>query len=109
MPRPFTASTGAERTLSSKERIEHLEGLLDSLGLIAKKSGKGGGGRKLASESKAKNVGHLRELEKETEVRLLTLSYTHTLSLSPSRMMIRELMRRVSNRRLYKVVQFIRD
>lgn len=76
--RPFTASTGAERTLSAEERTEHLEELLDGLGLIAKVKGKGskGGERKLASESKAKSVGHLRELEKETEV---TLNFLFTL------------------------------
>lgn len=81
--RPFTASTGAERTLSSLERIKHLEGLLDGLGLIAKSKGKAGGGeRRLASESKAKDVGHLRELEKETEVWSISflLSLYHTLS-----------------------------
>ncbi|GAA5883912.1 hypothetical protein JCM16303_004694 [Sporobolomyces ruberrimus] len=61
-PRPFTVSTGSERTLSITQRTKILETLLSDLGLFKK----GVSGR-LPSESKAKEVGTRRELEKETE------------------------------------------
>lgn len=61
-PRPFTASTGAERTLPVERRTEILETLLASLGLAVK-------GERLPSLSKAKEVGEKRLLAKEMEVR----------------------------------------
>ncbi|GAA5988638.1 hypothetical protein JCM11641_005190 [Rhodosporidiobolus odoratus] len=60
-PCPFTASTGAARTLPVSRRIEILENLLSSVGLPI---GKGG---KLPTRARAKEVGIKRELEKETK------------------------------------------
>ncbi|GAA5867491.1 hypothetical protein JCM3774_003851 [Rhodotorula dairenensis] len=57
-PRPFTASTGAERTLSVSKRTEILEGLLDGLGLAVQAG-------KLPTLSKAKAIGEKRALAKE--------------------------------------------
>ncbi|GAA5964953.1 hypothetical protein JCM8115_007093 [Rhodotorula mucilaginosa] len=63
--RPFTASTGAERTLTVSRRIEILEGVLEKLGLMA--VNKGDGDRRMPSLSKAKQVGEKRALEKEMQ------------------------------------------
>lgn len=62
--RPFTAATGAERTLSIADRLSHLEGKLDELGL---KTGKGVKGS-LPSMKSAQEVGHARAMEKEMQV-----------------------------------------
>ncbi|GAA5919115.1 hypothetical protein JCM1841_005632 [Sporobolomyces salmonicolor] len=59
--RAFTAATGAERTLSVARRNEHLERLLDGLGLKVERGGK------LPSVARAREVGRERELEKERE------------------------------------------
>lgn len=66
-PRAFTAATGAERTLTVERRTEVLEDHLKALGVAVK------GGR-LPSLSKAKEVGEKRLLEKEMQVRSLSLA-----------------------------------
>jgi len=63
--RPFTAQSGAERTLSVSTRFGILSNLLNELGL--KVTGNGSSG-KLPSEAKAKDIGEQREIEKESEV-----------------------------------------
>ena len=77
--RPFTASTGAERTLTVSQRIEILEGLLEKLGLLAGKAGE----KKLPSLSRAREVGEKRALEKEMQVRATIFSLSLSLCLSP--------------------------
>ncbi|POY70036.1 hypothetical protein BMF94_6973 [Rhodotorula taiwanensis] len=57
-PRPFTATTGAERTLAVSRRKEILEGLLKDLGLPVK-------GDKLLTLARAKDIGEKRLLAKE--------------------------------------------
>ncbi|GAA5917707.1 hypothetical protein JCM6882_003482 [Rhodosporidiobolus microsporus] len=59
--RAFTATTGAERTLTVARRTEVLETLLEEVGLPL---GKGG---KLPSLKKAREVGEKREMEREME------------------------------------------
>ncbi|KWU43507.1 hypothetical protein RHOSPDRAFT_34966 [Rhodotorula sp. JG-1b] len=61
--RPFTASTGAERTLIVSQRIEILEGLLEKLGLLEVNKRD----KKLPSLSRAREVGEKRALEKEMQ------------------------------------------
>lgn len=64
--RPFSRTTGAERTLTVSARLDRLEGLLVELGLPCGK----GVGTKMPSEAKAREVGTARALEQEVKVRL---------------------------------------
>ncbi|GAA5992575.1 hypothetical protein JCM5350_005922 [Sporobolomyces pararoseus] len=63
-PRAFTPKTGPERTLSITRRFEILSSLLNDLGLKVTRDGSSG---KLPSETRAKEIGKRREIEKDSE------------------------------------------
>lgn len=67
-PRPYTAATGAERTLTVARRTELLEGILAGLDLAVIDE-------KLPTMKRADQVGAAREVDKDMAVRLLTLPF----------------------------------
>lgn len=66
-PRPFTPTTGAERTFTPSARLTLLANLLTNLGLPTPISTSTNGG--LPSLAKCTEVGERRALEKEMKVR----------------------------------------